>query len=124
MTIDVTFELNGAAVTLAVEPHHTLREALRRLGMFSVHFGSDSGETGAAAVLYDEPTTGLDPANSRRIGQLIVDLRARLGVTSVVVTHELDHLEGLDRVIVFDEGRVIADDAPGAAIRRYLKAMA
>ena len=53
MTIDVTFELNGAAVTLAVEPHHTLREALRRLGMFSVHFGSDSGETGAAAVLYD-----------------------------------------------------------------------
>ena len=53
MTIDVTFELNGAAATLAVEPHHTLREALRRLGMFSVHFGSDSGETGAAAVLYD-----------------------------------------------------------------------
>ena len=53
MTIDVTFELNGAGVTLAVEPHHTLREALRRLGMFSVHYGSDSGETGAAAVLYD-----------------------------------------------------------------------
>ena len=53
MTIDVTFELNGAPVALAVEPHHTLREALRRLGMFSVHFGSDSGETGAAAVLYD-----------------------------------------------------------------------
>ena len=53
MTIDVTFELNGAPATLAVEPHHTLREALRRLGMFSVHFGSDSGETGAAAVLYD-----------------------------------------------------------------------
>ena len=53
MAIDVTFELNGAPVTLAVKPHHTLREALRRLGMFSVHYGSDSGETGAAAVLYD-----------------------------------------------------------------------
>ena len=53
MTIDVTFELNGAPVTLAVAPHHSLRDALRRLGMFSVHFGSDSGETGAAAVLYD-----------------------------------------------------------------------
>ena len=53
MTIDVTFELNGAPVTLAVEPHHNLREALRRLGMFSVRYGSDSGETGAAAVLYD-----------------------------------------------------------------------
>ncbi|MXZ98093.1 MAG: xanthine dehydrogenase, partial [Acidimicrobiaceae bacterium] len=53
MTLDVTFELNGVPVTATVEPHHTLREALRRLGMFSVHYGSDSGETGAAAVLYD-----------------------------------------------------------------------
>ena len=53
MTIDVAFDLNGAPVTVAVEPHHTLREALRRLGMFSVHYGSDSGETGAAAVLFD-----------------------------------------------------------------------
>ena len=53
MAIDVAFELNGAPVSLTVEPHHSLREVLRRLGMFSVHFGSDSGETGAAAVLYD-----------------------------------------------------------------------
>ena len=53
MAIDVAFELNGAPVSLTVEPHHTLREALRRLGMFSVRYGSDSGETGAAAVLYD-----------------------------------------------------------------------
>ena len=53
MTIDVIFELNGAPATVAVEPHHTLREALRSLGMFSVHYGSDSGETGAAAILYD-----------------------------------------------------------------------
>ena len=51
--MEVTFELNGAPVTVDVEPHHTLREALRSLGMFSVHYGSDSGETGAAAVLYD-----------------------------------------------------------------------
>ena len=51
--MEVTFELNGAPVTLDVEPHHSLREVLRSLGMFSVHYGSDSGETGAAAVLYD-----------------------------------------------------------------------
>ena len=42
----------------------------------------------------------------------------------MLVTHELDHLEELDRVIVFDEGRVIADDTPGPAIRRYVEAMA
>jgi putative selenate reductase molybdopterin-binding subunit len=53
MAIDVTFELNGSVATVDVEPHHSLREALRRLGMFSVHYGSDSGETGAAAILYD-----------------------------------------------------------------------
>ncbi len=53
MAMDVTFELNGAAATLSVEAHVTLREALRRLGMFSVRYGSESGETGAAAILYD-----------------------------------------------------------------------
>jgi len=52
-TIDATFELNGQPVTVSTAPHHTLREVLRQLGMFSVRYGSDSGETGAAAVLYD-----------------------------------------------------------------------
>ena len=42
------------------------------------------------AILYDEPTAGLDPANAKRIGELIVSLRERLQVTSVVVTHDLE----------------------------------
>lgn len=41
-------------------------------------------------ILYDEPTTGLDPANSYRICRLILDLQKRLGVTSVVVTHDME----------------------------------
>ncbi|HEY6880171.1 MAG TPA: ATP-binding cassette domain-containing protein, partial [Polyangiales bacterium] len=40
-------------------------------------------------LLYDEPTTGLDPLNVRRISELIVELREKLQVTSVVVTHDL-----------------------------------
>ena len=40
-------------------------------------------------VLYDEPTSGLDPVISRQIDLLIDDLRRQLGVTSVVVTHDL-----------------------------------
>ena len=40
-------------------------------------------------ILYDEPTSGLDPVISRQIDLLIDDLRKRLGVTSVVVTHDL-----------------------------------
>lgn len=41
-------------------------------------------------ILYDEPTTGLDPINVRRINGLILSLQARLGVTSIVVTHDMD----------------------------------
>jgi phospholipid/cholesterol/gamma-HCH transport system ATP-binding protein len=40
-------------------------------------------------ILYDEPTTGLDPTNVRHIDDLILDLQARLGVTSIVVTHDM-----------------------------------
>lgn len=42
-----------------------------------------------AVVLYDEPTTGLDPINTRRINELIIELNEKLGVTSVVVTHDM-----------------------------------
>lgn len=41
-------------------------------------------------ILYDEPTTGLDPVNVRRINGLILSLQERLGVTSIVVTHDMD----------------------------------
>jgi len=62
-----------------------------------------------AAILYDEPTTGLDPANSRRIGQLIEKLRERLGVTSVIVTHELELCFAIsDRVALLADGRIVA----------------
>ena len=40
-------------------------------------------------ILYDEPTTGLDPSNIRRIGAMILKLQKELGVTSVVVTHDM-----------------------------------
>lgn len=41
-------------------------------------------------ILYDEPTTGLDPANNKRICRLIRELQQKLGVTSVVVTHDME----------------------------------
>lgn len=41
-------------------------------------------------ILYDEPTTGLDPANSKRICALIRSLQDKLGVTSVIVTHDME----------------------------------
>lgn len=68
-------------------------------------------------VLYDEPTTGLDPANARRIGQLIRALQARLEVSSVVVTHDLELCYAVsDRVALLREGRFVMEER-GAALR-------
>jgi len=51
--IDITLELNGATRTMGCQPHESLRAVLRRAGLVSVRFGSDTGETGAGAVLLD-----------------------------------------------------------------------
>jgi phospholipid/cholesterol/gamma-HCH transport system ATP-binding protein len=60
-------------------------------------------------ILYDEPTTGLDPANQRRIGDLILALQKDLHVTSVVVTHELELCFAVsDRVALLKQGRIAA----------------
>jgi phospholipid/cholesterol/gamma-HCH transport system ATP-binding protein len=69
-------------------------------------------------ILYDEPTTGLDPSNSRRIGELIRSLQARLQVTSVVVTHEMELCFAVsDRVALLREG-VVAVEGTAEEMRR------
>lgn len=49
----ITLTINGVERSLSCEPHESLRTVLRRAGYFSVRYGSDTGETGAAAVLVD-----------------------------------------------------------------------
>jgi phospholipid/cholesterol/gamma-HCH transport system ATP-binding protein len=57
-------------------------------------------------ILYDEPTTGLDPVSSEKIAQLIVDLNVRLQTTSVVVTHDIVTARTVaDRVTFLHQGR-------------------
>lgn len=64
-------------------------------------------------VLYDEPTTGLDPRNVDKINDLISDLQAKLRVASVVVTHDLHSAFRIsDRVALLSEGRVAATGSP------------
>jgi len=60
-------------------------------------------------LLYDEPTSGLDPVVSTLIDQLIVSVRDRLGVTSIVVSHTIPSIFAIaDRVAMLHEGRLIA----------------
>jgi phospholipid/cholesterol/gamma-HCH transport system ATP-binding protein len=62
---------------------------------------------GPEVILYDEPTTGLDPANTRRINELIKGLKARLGVTSIVITHDMPSVFAVaDRVGLVAERRI------------------
>jgi phospholipid/cholesterol/gamma-HCH transport system ATP-binding protein len=59
-------------------------------------------------LFYDEPSAGLDPVTSAEIDQLIIDLTKKLGVTSVVVTHEMDSAFTIaDRMVMLDKGRVL-----------------
>lgn len=64
-------------------------------------------------VLYDEPTTGLDPLNAETIDALIVELAEQLGVTSIVVTHDLESAFQVgDRVALLMEGTLRACGTP------------
>jgi len=58
-------------------------------------------------VLFDEPTTSLDPVSARRVDQLIRELSDTLGVTSVVVSHDLTSIFSIaDRIVMLYKGRV------------------
>ena len=64
-------------------------------------------------VLYDEPTTGLDPIMTDVIGELILKVRARGGVTSVVVTHDMHTARKVaDRIVMLHPLARLAADAP------------
>jgi phospholipid/cholesterol/gamma-HCH transport system ATP-binding protein len=61
-----------------------------------------------SAILYDEPTTGLDPITANTINHLIRSLQKRLGVTSVVVTHDIQSAFTVgDRIAFLHEGRIL-----------------
>ena len=64
-------------------------------------------------VLYDEPTTGLDPIRANVINDLIIRLQRELNITSVVVTHDLDSaFQVADRLVLLHEGQVRLDATP------------
>jgi phospholipid/cholesterol/gamma-HCH transport system ATP-binding protein len=69
-------------------------------------------------VLYDEPTSGLDPVTSRRIDELIVNMRERLGITSVVVTHDLQSALSIgSRIMMLHNGQIVESATPEEFIR-------
>jgi phospholipid/cholesterol/gamma-HCH transport system ATP-binding protein len=81
-------------------------------------------------ILYDEPTSELDPLSAVTIGEEIVRLRKEIGVTSIVVTHERELAFGVaDRIAMISGGKIVAvgtvDEIvrnPDPMIREFLNA--
>jgi biotin transport system ATP-binding protein len=71
-------------------------------------------------LVMDEPTTLLDLRNARHIADVVATLPQQV----LLVTHHLELLDGFDRVLVFDEGRLACDDEPAPAVAFYRKLMA
>ena len=60
-------------------------------------------------ILYDEPTTGLDPFTSRGISELIIKIKKRYKTAAIIVTHDMNCAKTTsDRLIIMDNGRILA----------------
>ncbi len=70
-----------------------------------------------ALLVLDEPSTGLDPSARRDVWQYLQTLRERDGTTIVLTTHLMDEGASCDRVVILDQGRLVALGTPDALTR-------
>lgn len=101
-TVAEKLELVGLPGTERLKPSDLSGGMKKRVGLARVL------ATEAEVLLYDEPTTGLDPTNTRRINELIRDVNERVGVTSVVVTHDMTSAFEISDRLAMLHGRTIA----------------
>jgi len=105
--VDRALDIVGLAGTTRLKPDQLSGGMRKRVGL------ARSLISNPEIILYDEPTTGLDPVTAHIIDQLIVELRAKRGVTSVVVSHDMEGVYRVaDRVAMLYDGRVIAMGTP------------
>ncbi|MFT3686748.1 MAG: ABC transporter ATP-binding protein [Phycisphaerales bacterium] len=116
---DLDAETIETIVTIKLEQVGLREHADKYPGQISGGMKKRAGLARAMALdpqilFYDEPSAGLDPVTSAEIDQLIVGLTRGLGVTSIVVTHEMDSAFTIaDRMVMLDKGRVLRADERG-----------
>jgi biotin transport system ATP-binding protein len=126
---DVAFSLRRSGLSRA-QVGERVRAALARVGLdghadHPAHLLSGGQKqllaitsvlvTEPSVLVCDEPTTLLDARNTRQVTRLLAELPQQV----VMVTHHLHLLDGFDRVIVLDGGRVVADAVPAKALAHY-----
>jgi len=69
-------------------------------------------------IIYDEPTTGLDPIMCAKMNELMLHLKGKLGKTTIMVTHDLNTaFKVADRVAMLADGEIVFDGAPKEALK-------
>ncbi|MFZ9395653.1 MAG: ATP-binding cassette domain-containing protein [Erythrobacter sp.] len=102
-------ELDPAMATRA--PHELSGGQRQRVGV------ARALATSPGLLLMDEPFGALDPITRAALGASVRELHGRLGLTTVMVTHDMaEALLLADRVLVMAEGRIVADEAPSALL--------
>ncbi|HET6693619.1 MAG TPA: ABC transporter ATP-binding protein [Pedococcus sp.] len=112
--VRATLETYGLA-DHADHPAHLLSGGQKQLLALSSVLVTDPD-----VLVLDEPTTLLDLRNAAVVKRVVRDLPHQV----VLVTHHLDLLDGFDRVLVFDEARLVYDGQPDAAVAFYRELMA
>lgn len=112
--VRATLETYGLA-DHADHPAHLLSGGQKQLLALSSVLVTDPD-----VLVLDEPTTLLDLRNAAVVQRVVRDLPHQV----VLVTHHLDLLDGFDRVLVFDEARLVYDGQPEAAVAFYRELMA
>jgi biotin transport system ATP-binding protein len=131
---DVAFGLRRLKLTKS-EVHQRVAAALERAGLgdhadHPAHLLSGGQKqllaltsvlvTEPDLLVLDEPTTLLDLRNTRRVAGVVAELPQQV----VLVTHDVELLDGFDRVLVFDQARLVADGPPAEAVTFYRHLMA
>jgi phospholipid/cholesterol/gamma-HCH transport system ATP-binding protein len=125
---NVGFELIEHGLAVGVELERKIEEALSLVDLSGVSRLMPSELSGGMRkrvalaraicmhpeiILYDEPTTGVDPITADIINELILSLQAKLRVTSIVVTHDMKTAYKIgNRIAMLYKGKIIADGTP------------
>jgi phospholipid/cholesterol/gamma-HCH transport system ATP-binding protein len=109
--VDEKLELVGLSGIHSLKPSELSGGMKKRVGLARALI------TNPKYILYDEPTTGLDPIMSDSIDNLIKDLANKLSVTSIVVTHDMYSVKNVgDRVAMMHDGKIYFQGSPAELI--------